>query len=85
MIFTYQMLVKILVDKLGFVLLDGRQDDFAINEYVTDSVTFIKLIIAIEETIGKELTDDFLDYEMLSSAKGFAAKIDCFIDSSKDQ
>lgn len=81
MIPAYKILIKILNEKLGFIILEDEQDDFIISDYVTDSIAFIQLIIGIEEEIGKELSDDFLDYELLSSAKGFAQKLDCFIET----
>ena len=82
MTFTYEMLIRILVERLGFVVLDDdEQDDFAISDYVTDSITFIQLLIAIEAELGKELTDDFLNYDILSSAKGFTEKLDCYVES----
>ena len=80
---TYQILLKILKEKLGFVVFD-EQEDFAINEYVSDSITFIQFIIAIEEELANELSDDFLDFEILSSAKGFAEKLDFFVASLQD-
>lgn len=80
MMFTYQMVIRILVETLGFVILDEAQDDFAINDYVVDSISFIQFIIAVEEEIGTELPDDFINHDILSSAKGFAEKLDAFID-----
>lgn len=79
---SYQMLVNILDEKLGVVFLDDEQDDFIISDYVVDSIAFIQFIIAIEEEIGIELSDDFLDFELLSSAKGFAEKLDYFVETS---
>lgn len=76
---AYQMLLKILQEKLGYIIFDDEQDDFAISDYVSDSITFIQFIIAIEEELGSELSDDFLDFEILISAKGFAEKLDFFM------
>lgn len=82
MVTTYQMLIKILVEKLGFIILDGEQDDFSINDYIVDSIVFIQFIVFIEEELNKKLPDDFLNYDILNSAKGFAEKIEAFIESS---
>jgi len=81
---TYQILLKILQENLGFVIFDDEQDDFAISDYIPDSITFIQFIIAIEEELASELPDDFLDLEILSSAKGFAEKLDFYVASLQD-
>jgi len=75
------MLVKILEEKLGFAIISDEKDDFVISDYIPDSTAFIQFIIAIEEELGSDLPDDFLDYDILSSAKGFAEKLDFFIAS----
>lgn len=82
--YTYQIILKILHEKLGFVILDDMHNDFIISDYIPDSLAFINFIISIEEELGKELTDDFLDYDILSSAKGFSEKLDFFIVSLQD-
>lgn len=76
---SYQVLIKILHDNFGVFIYNDEQEDFAINDYIPDSLSFIQFIIAIEEEIEMELPDDFLDIELLSSAKGFAEKINSFI------
>ncbi len=70
---TYQMIISVLIDKFGIVFLEDNPDDFAINDYLG--------IIAIEEEIGVELTDDFLNNDLLNSAKGFAEKLDFYMES----
>ncbi len=59
-------------EELGLVILGDELDDFPICDYIPDSITFVQFIISIEEKIGINLTDDFLDFELLSSAKGFS-------------
>jgi len=81
MTFSHQMLIDILEEKLGIIIFDDEKDDFAISDYVPDSMAFIQFIIAIEEKLGKDLSDDFLDFEILSSAKGFTEKLDFFMTS----
>lgn len=78
---TYQMIISVLIDKFGIVFLEDNPDDFAINDYLGDSLMFMQFIIAIEEEIGVELTDDFLNNDLLNSAKGFAEKIDFYMES----
>jgi len=76
---TYQIILKVLNENLGFVIFDDMYNDFVISDYVPDSLAFINFIISIEEELGAELTDDFLDYDILTSAKGFSEKLDFFI------
>lgn len=78
---TYQLLTRILDERLGFLVFNDDQDDFSISDYIMDSITFIEFIVAIEEEIKKELPDDFLDFDLLSSAKGFAEKLNYYLES----
>lgn len=79
---TYNMLIKILMDDFGVVIFNEENEDFAITDYIIDSISFMQFVISIEESIHKNLPDDFLDYNLLSSIKGFAEKLDCFLESS---
>ena len=81
MIQSYNLLLKVLQENFGIVILEDMKEDFAINDYVTESISFIHFIIAIETEIGCSLSDDFLDFEILTSARGFAEKLDCFMAS----
>jgi len=85
MISTYELIKNILVDNFGIVFLDESQDDFAISDYIGDSLLFMQFILAIEEEIGEELTDDFLNYDLLSSAKGFSEKLASYMESLQDK
>ena len=76
---SYQVLLKLMKEKIGIVLLDDEQNDFAISDYIQDSIEFITFIVFLEEEFETELPDDFLDMELLSSAKGFSEKLDFFI------
>lgn len=77
---TYRMIVNILVQKFGFIILD-EEEDFDIGEYITESIAFMQFIIAIEEEIRTELSDDFLNYDILCSARGFTEKLDEYIET----
>lgn len=77
---TYQMIIEILEDKFGIIFLDKGHDDFAISDYINDSLMFMQFITEIEGKIKEELTDDFLNYDILNSAKGFAEKLDFFME-----
>lgn len=78
---SYYMLLRILKEKFGIIFLDDAQDDFAVSDYVQDSIGFMTFIVSVEEELGTELPDDFLDFELLSSAKGFSEKLDYFKES----
>lgn len=78
---TYKIITRILAEEFAFILLEDNKDDFSISDYVVDSITFIQFIVKIEEEIKHELPDDFLLYDMLDSAKGFAEKLDDFINT----
>lgn len=82
---AYQIILKILEENLGVVIFDDEKDDFAISDYVLDSLVFMQFIIAIEKEIGEELSDDFLNYDILISAKGFAEKLDFFMTSLQNK
>ena len=69
---AFQLILKVLQEELGLVILGDESDDFPICDYIPDSITFVQFIISIEEKIGINLTDDFLDFELLSSTKGFS-------------
>lgn len=81
MSYAYQVLTRILNDNFGVFIFDDEQTDFSISDYIYDSITFIQFIIALEEEIGRDLPDDFLNIEILSSAKGFAEMLDSYIES----
>lgn len=78
---SYRVITKILNDDFGILNFYDEQEDFSISEYIYDSITFIQFIIAIEEEIKKDLPDDFLNIEVLDSAKGFAEMLDSYIES----
>jgi acyl carrier protein len=75
------MLLRILEEYMGVVIFDDERNDFAISDYILDSLAFIKFVIAIETELGIELSDDFLLYDILNSAKGFTEKLDFFMTS----
>lgn len=81
---SYELLLSILKDELGFVILDEEQDDFALTDYIPDSIRFIQFIVILEECLGTELPDDFLDNELMSSMKGFSEKLDEFLSSKAE-
>lgn len=74
---------KILIDileEMGFVVFEKDEDDFCLGDYIIDSIQFIQFIVNIEKVLGVELSDDFLQYDILSSANGLANKLLVFIE-----
>lgn len=69
-----EILIKIL-EEMGFIIFEKNDDDFDIGDYITDSIRFIQFIINIEQLIGLELPDDFLQFDVLASANGLANKL----------
>lgn len=81
---TYQILLEILKENFGVVIFD-EHEDFAISDYIPDSISFIQFIVSLEEKLQRELPDDFLLFDTLTSAHGFAEKLDAFITSSQEE
>ena len=72
---------KIIVDSLekvgicidvNYDALESDDYDINLQEYVTDSITFITFVLSLEENLGIELPDDMLFYERISSIKALA-------------
>lgn len=74
------IILDVLNESFGIIIVDD--DDFAINDYISDSITFIQFIIALEKKIQLTLPDDFLVIDILNSAKGFAEKLSSFLETS---
>lgn len=79
---TYEKLIEIL-QNMGYVFWENIDEDFVISDYIADSFSFIQFILEIEEEIKIELSDDFLSYELLQSARGFANKLDIYKKETK--
>lgn len=79
---TYEKICRIL-QEMGFIFFEDVESDFAISDYIGDSLSFIEFIVNIEETFELELSDDFLQYDLLDSAFGFASKLDAYIHEIK--
>ncbi len=74
-----EILINILED-MGFFVLDQEQD-FDIRDYISDSIQFMDFIVRIEDKLQIELSDDFLDYDLLLSSVALANKIESYKDS----
>ncbi len=74
-----EILINILED-MGFFVLDQEQD-FDIRDYISDSIQFMDFIVRIEDKLQIELSDNFLDYDLLLSSVALANKIEIYKDS----
>ena len=78
---SYELINNVMNETFGVVFLE-EEDDYDIGEYVSDSISFIQFILSLEDKLGCGLPDDFLMFDILSSARGFAAKIDSFLEEN---
>ncbi len=47
------------LDEIG-IIIDSTQEEFDLQEYITDSITFITFIVNIEKQLDIEVPDDML-------------------------
>ena len=80
----YKIIIDVL-EEMGYLIFEKEDEDFDISSYILDSLQFIDFIIRIEENLGKELSEDFLLYDLLLSAKGFSNKILGFLSENEDE
>ena len=59
----------IALDEIG-IIIDNKQEDFDLQEYITDSVTFITFIVNIEKQLEIEIPDDLL---LITKMRSFTA------------
>jgi len=77
---TYQTICSIL-DEMGFTIFE--KEDFAISDYIVDSLQFISFIFQLESKLEIELPDDFMLFDILKSAYGLSNKLGEYIESVK--
>lgn len=65
------------LDNLGIDTTDiTTMEDVNLMDYVVDSITFISFIVELENMLGFDISDEFLDFEKLNSFNGFVAMIE---------
>ena len=77
----YNNILEILED-MGYLVFEKNEDDFNITDYIIDSMQFVDFIVRIENKLSIELSDDFLIYDLLLSAKGWANKLVSFYEET---
>ncbi|MCL1794568.1 MAG: acyl carrier protein [Oscillospiraceae bacterium] len=75
-------IIEVILEEMGYLIFEKDGNDFDIRDYVGDSLQFIDFIVRIEEKLKFELSDDFLDYDLLSSANGFSNKVFSFLEDN---
>ena len=75
-----RMILISILENMGYLVMEP-QNDFDIRDYIIDSIQFMEFIIGIESVLQFELTDDFLNYDLLASMDAFANKVECYKDN----
>lgn len=70
-----QQIILDILNNMGFVVLENGNDDFNLQDYIVDSLSFVEFIIDIEDAIGFTLPESFFDYNLLLSFNGFCEKL----------
>lgn len=79
---TCRVILSVLENKMGIVIINKVEEDFPLTDYIPDSMTFMQFIVLLEEEIGVELSDDFLDSELMNSLFGFSEKLEDYLSIS---
>lgn len=61
------------------VVIDNKEDDIDLKEYIFDSVQFITAIIEIERVFSIEFPDEMLLYSVFDSLNGLINIIDSLL------
>lgn len=70
-------------DKL-YLTNDIESSDIDLRDYVSDSITFITLIVELEKKFNIEFPDELLEIESLSSINGFSYLLMEIINNRKE-
>ena len=81
----HDLVVSVLEEDLGFVIMDDYNNDFSILDYINESLLFVQFILAIENRLDIELSDDFLDYDLYYSMSGFVEKLESYIEENRHE
>ncbi|RKI43017.1 hypothetical protein D7V86_00545 [bacterium D16-51] len=49
------------------VLVDANLENFTLSNYITDSLSFVSLIVELEEKFNIEIPDEYLSYDALET------------------
>ena len=59
-------------------------DDVNLIEYQLDSLTFISFLVDVEERLNITIPDEYLDYNIMQSLKGFANLVSQLVRDSRN-
>lgn len=54
------------LDEIG-IIIDNAEEEFDLQEYITDSIAFITFIVNIEKQLGIEIPDELLRIDKMHS------------------
>lgn len=64
------------LDEVG-IIIDSTQEDFDLQEYIIDSLSFIAFIVSLEQRFGIEIPDEML---LITKMHSFAAYCEAMLD-----
>lgn len=68
-----------------YVDINPKIGDADLREYLEDSMQYIFFLVELERILGKELPDEVLLYDNLSSLNGFANCIEALLSESTSE
>lgn len=68
--------IKKVFEENGYVILQEDEEDVDLSLYIPDSLTFMQLVIQIEDEFQVEFPDELLVSDLFSSLRGLSDIID---------
>lgn len=75
---NYKDVIISVLDEMG-IFIDVTEE-VCLNDYIADSIQFIQFIVALEEALGFEFPDEYLNYESMESMEKLLAIIELAAD-----
>ncbi len=70
------------MERVG-LLIDTEEKDVNVNDYGVDSISFVSLIVEVEQEFGIEIPDGYLYADILQSLNGFIHLIEQLIEQNE--
>lgn len=58
------------IQSRGIIIFDDVSEDFDLNDYILDSLAFIKFVVELEDYFGITFPDELLVFDVLASYVG---------------
>ncbi len=78
-----QIIYTALTDNGIFADLEELESNIDLRDYIIDSYQYVSFIITLEDLLGIEFPDEFLQYDILSSVEGLVAALKNIVGNSK--